>query len=202
MLLSVKKRQEYLKYIGLYKGNINGVEGPLTREAYKKLQDKYYFKKKDKDGKYGKNTDILLRNAYLVKKHTKNFDLKKELSCGCGGKYCTGYPVVYNKYALIYLQDVRDEHGSVTVTSPARCKQYNNSLKGSSKTSRHLKGKAFDFINNKVCKSLSTRKAFINDYIKKPKANYSYCDGYGRSKSKKYYPNADNMGKAIHIDVK
>ena len=202
MLLTKKKRQEYLKYLGYYNGKIDGKEGALTKKAYKELQDDYFFNSKDKDGKYGKNTDILLRNAYLVKKHTKNFDLKKELSCGCGGKYCTGYPVVYNEYALKYLQDIRDEYGAVNVTSPARCKKYNNSLKGSSRTSRHLKGKAFDFINADVCKSLNTRKRFINDYIKKPKANYSYCNGYGRTKKKTTYPNSPKMGKAIHIDVK
>lgn len=202
MLLSKKKRQEYLKYLGYYDGKIDGIEGAKTKKAYADLQNDYFFNKKDKDGKYGKNTDILLRNAYLVKKHTKNFDLKTELSCGCGGKYCTGYPVVYNEYALIYLQDVRDEYGTTTVTSPMRCKKYNNSLKGASKSSYHLDGKAFDFYNAKVCKSFTTRKNFIDKYIKKPKARMSYCDGYRKTKTKTTYPNADNMGKAIHIDVK
>lgn len=201
-MLSVKKRQEYLRYLGYYKGAIDGKQGPLTKEAYKKLQNDYYFNKKDKDGVYGKNTDILLHNAYWVKMLTKNFDLKKELSCGCGGKYCTGYPVKYNKNALIYLQDFRDDYGSTDVTSPARCKKYNSTLKGASRTSRHLKGKAWDVYNANACKSSTTRKAVIDKYIKKAKANYAYCDGYGRSKTKTYHPNADNMGKAIHIDVK
>lgn len=202
MLLSVKKRQEYLKELGYYTGEIDGKVGALTKKAYKGLQDDHYFNDKDKDGSYGKDTDKLLRNAYLVKKYTKNFDLKRELSCGCKGKYCTGYPVVYNEYALIYLQDVRDEYGSTNVTSPMRCKTYNNSLKGSSKTSRHLDGKAFDIYNAKACKNLTTRKKFINEYITKAKANMSYCDGYRKTKSKTTYPNADNMGRAIHFDVK
>ena len=202
MLLSVKKRQTYLKELGYYTGSIDGKAGPLTKKAYKGLQDDYYFNKKDKDGNYGPDTDKLLRNAYLVKKLTKNFDLKRELSCGCKGKYCTGYPVIYKEYALIYLQDVRDEYGSTTVTSPMRCKKYNNSLPGASKTSKHLVGGAFDFYNSKACKNLSTRKNFINNYITKEKANYSYCDGYGKTKKKTSYPNADNMGKAIHFDVK
>ena len=202
MLLSVKKRQEYLRVLGYYKGAIDGKVGPQTKKAYKDLQNDYFFNKKDKDGVYGKNTDILLKNAYYVKTYTKNFDLKTELSCDCKGKYCTGYPVVYDVNALIYLQDIRDEHGSTTVTSPMRCKKLNDNTKGSSKTSRHLKGKAFDFYNSKVCKNLTTRKSFIDEYIKKAKANYSYCDGYGRTKTSKSYPNADNMGNAIHFDVK
>lgn len=202
MLLSKKERQKYLRYLGYYDGAIDGVVGKKTKQAYKDLQNDYFFNKKDKDGKYGTNTDILLRNAYNVKYYTKNFDLKKELRCGCKGKHCTGYPVVYDVNALIYLQDVRDEYGAVTVTSGARCKKFNNSLKGSSKTSRHLKGKAFDFHNSKTCKNLSTRKTFINEYIKKVKSNYAYCDGYARTKTKTTYPNADNMGSSIHIDVK
>ena len=202
MLLTKKKRQEYLRVLGFYKGAIDGIEGPKTKQAYKDLQNTYFFNKKDKDGKYGTNTDKLLRNAYYVKTYTKNFDLKKELSCECKGKYCTGYPVVYDVNALIYLQDVRDEYGSTNVTSPMRCKKLNNNTKGASKTSRHLDGKAFDFYNSKVCKNMTTRKAFIDKYIGKAKARYSYCDGYARSKTGKSYPNADNMGSCIHIDVK
>ena len=202
MLLTVKKRQEYLRVLGYYTGAIDGKEGVLTKKAYKNLQNDYFFNAKDKDGKYGKNTDILLQDAYYVKTYTKNFDLKSELSCDCKGKYCTGYPVVYDVNALIYLQDIRNEYGSTTVTSPMRCKKYNNSLKGSSKTSRHLDGKAFDFYNSKVCKTLSTRKDFINKYVLKAKANHSYCNGYGRTKHTTTYPKASNMGNAIHFDVK
>jgi len=202
MLMSVKTRQQYLKYLGYYKGAIDGKVGPLTKEAYKKLQNDYYFRSKDKDGKYGKNTDILLYNAYWVKMLTKNFDLKKELSCGCSGKYCTGYPVKYNKNALIYLQDFRDEYGATEVTSPARCKKYNNSLKGSSKTSRHMDGKAWDIYNDKACSTMTKRKATIDKYITKAQANYAYCDGYGRKKKSTTKPNSPNMGKCIHIDVK
>ena len=202
MLLTKKKRQEYLKYLGYYDGAIDGKEGPKTKAAYLKLQKDYFFRSKDKDGKYGKNTDILLYNAYWVKMLTKNFDLKKELSCGCGGKYCTGYPVKYNKNALIYLQDFRDEYGPTTVTSPARCKKYNNSLPGSSKTSLHMDGRAWDLDNDEACKTATSRKKTIDKYIKKVKANYAYCNGYGRTKKKTTHPKASNMGRSIHIDVK
>ena len=103
-MLSVKKRQEYLKYLGYYKGAIDGKVGSGTKKAYKDLQNDYFFRAKDKDGLYGKNTDILLQNAYNVKKYAKNFNLKTELSCHCKGKYCTGYPAIYSVNALTYLQ--------------------------------------------------------------------------------------------------
>ena len=54
-MLSVKKRQEYLKYLGYYKGAIDGIVGKGTKKAYKDLQNDYFFRSKDKDGLYGKN---------------------------------------------------------------------------------------------------------------------------------------------------
>lgn len=201
MLLTKKKRQEYLKYLGYYTGAIDGKIGPKTKEAYLKLQKDYFFNKKDMDGIYGKNTDILLRNAYLVKKYTKNFDLKDELSCKCDGKHCTGYPAIYNEYALKYLQDVRDEYGAVTIESSLRCKTHNKNVGGTS-TSKHMKGKAFDIRNSKICKSDSAKKAFVDKYIKKDKASYAYYNGYGRTKYRTSYPKAPGMGRSVHIDVK
>ena len=72
-MLTIKQRQEYLKYLGFYKGSIDGIEGNLTKSAYRTLQSKYFARKSDIDGKYGRNTDMLLVNAYNVKKYTKNF---------------------------------------------------------------------------------------------------------------------------------
>lgn len=201
MLMTVKTRQQYLRYLGYYTGAIDGKVGPLTKEAYKKLQNDYFFNKKDKDGKYGKWTDILLYDAYWTKMLTKNFDLKTELRCGCKGKYCTGYPVKFNHNMLIYLQDFRDEYGPTEVESFCRCKKHNNSLKGSSKTSLHMDARAADVYADKACSTEAKRKQTIDKYITKAKAHYAYCNGYGRYKKKTTKPKAPNMGKSIHIDV-
>ena len=37
-MLTVRERQEKLKVIGLFKGKIDGIEGKLTKQAYKDLQ--------------------------------------------------------------------------------------------------------------------------------------------------------------------
>ena len=200
-MLSVKKRQEYLKYLGYYKGAIDGKVGKGTKKAYKDLQNDYFFRAKDKDGLYGKNTDILLQNAYNVKKYTKNFNLKTELSCHCKGKYCTGYPAIYSVNALTYLQDVRNEYGAVSVISPLRCNKQNK-LVGGVTNSAHKKGQAFDIQNTKICLNLNTRKNFIDKFIKKPKSVYAYCNGYGKTKDRTTYPKAPGMGKSIHIQTK
>ena len=66
-MLTIKERQEYLYFLGYYKGKIDGIEGKLTKQAYSRLQNDYFFRKKDKDGIYGKNTDTLLKCVYNVK---------------------------------------------------------------------------------------------------------------------------------------
>lgn len=190
-MLSVRKRQEYLTYLGLYDGAIDNVEGPYTRAAYRELQKKYFTREKDIDGLYGPNTDNLLLNAYYVKKYTKNFTLE-EFKCDCGGKHCSGYPAVLSIFLLEGIQDVRDVYGPTTITSGMRCKQYNNRLKGSSRTSRHLVGRAVDFFVEK-CRTLEGRQEVMDYWRKRPKYNYTYCNVRGS------HP---NMGNAIHGDVK
>lgn len=184
-LLSKKKRQEYLKYLGFYKGEIDGKIGPLTKQAYIDLQACYFDRKKDIDGKYGKDTDILLRNAFNVKMYCKDFKLS-EFRCGCGRKYCTGYPAVIDPSVLIVLQHIRDNAGKTIVTSGLRCKKYNSKLVGSSKNSRHLLGKAVDFKGD-YTKSRNQRLRY-QSYLKSHfSVRYTYSD-------------TPNMGTAIHFD--
>lgn len=191
MLLTKRTRQKYLAALGLYTGAIDGIEGRLTKAAYLKLQQKYFIRKADIDGIYGKNTDLLLRNAYKVHCYCKNFKLE-EFKCECGGKYCTGYPAELSTQLLINVQAIRDKYGATTITSGMRCKPYNDSLVGSSKTSKHLKAKALDIVND-FTQTLSNRRKQMA-FIKSLKGhNYTYCNENG---------SAPNMGNAIHFDVK
>ena len=191
MLLSKKKRQEYLKYLGFYNGNIDGIIGIKTKSAYKELQKAYFTRQSDIDGKYGSDTDKLLRNAYKVKKYCKDFTLS-EFKCGCGGKHCTGYPIELNTQLLKNLQLVRDKYGATTITSGMRCKKHNSGLVGSSKTSRHLKGKAVD-IKTAITKTEKGRKSIMSFWKNLKNYHYTYCNIKGS------HP---NMGNAVHIDVK
>ena len=52
-LLTVDKRKEYFKDLGL---------GEYSKENVLKLQKKYFTREKDRDGKYGSDTDNLLRH--------------------------------------------------------------------------------------------------------------------------------------------
>lgn len=198
-MLNVKTRQKFLKNLGFYKDKIDGIVGPNTIKAYKKLQTKY-FPKKYVDGIYGIQTETLLRNAERVRLYCKNFKLE-EFKCECGGKYCTGYPVLLSVQLLKNTQKVRTHHGyAMYVTSGLRCNKLNNSLVGSIRGSKHTKGKAIDFYTSKTG-SVSNRKKIIDYYIKLLSANYSYCNGYTRTKLKKGTISASYMGTSIHIDV-
>ena len=197
-MLTIYQRQAHLKYLGLYKGKLDGIEGKLTKKAYKDLQNKYFTRKKDRDGVYGKDTDILLVNAYRVKYYTKNFKLE-EFRCECKG-YCTGYPEYLSVTFLKNAQKLRDKFGALTITSGLRCEK-ENSIVGGIKGSKHTKGKAFDCYN-RAYSSLAGRKKIVNYWIKLRGSSYSYCNGYGRSKWRKTYPNVPTMGNAVHCDVK
>ena len=190
-MLTIKQRQNYLKSLGYYTGKIDGKEGPLLKAAYKELQKDYFVREKDIDGIYGNNTDILLQNAYNVKRLTPNFKLE-EFKCGCKGKHCTGYPVLLSTQLLKNVQRVRTKFGATTITSGMRCKPYNNSLVGSSATSRHMKGKALDIYNQKT-RTEAGRRVVMAYWKLLPGWNYTYCNIGGN------YP---NMGNAVHIDVK
>lgn len=198
-MLNIKTRQKYLKSLGFYNGIVDNIEGPVTRKAYLELQKKY-FDSKDVDGIYGKYTDILLIDAYLVWKYCKNFSLP-EFKCECNSKYCTGYPAKLDKNILIYLQKLRNIFNQpVYITSGLRCNIYNNTLTGSILNSKHTKGKAIDF-SCKRTSVLQERKKIINYYMTMEYASYSYCNGYWKNKNAFGSIRANYMYNSIHIDV-
>lgn len=201
-MLSIKKRQTYLKYLGYYDGKIDGKEGPITKAGYKKLWEKYYIRKKDISNKYNQNTDNLLQSAYNVKKYSKNFDIKKDkMHCRCNGKYCCGYPAAIDANLVKNLQAMRDKFGPVSIISLLRCETWNSKQPGHSKTSKHMGGKAGD-IQTKVSSSLSGRKSMINYWFKLKKPNYGYCNGYYKSRYSKGTKVSKGMGASVHCDVR
>ena len=200
-MLNITERQKELKIIGLYNGKIDGIEGTLTKKAYKDLQDKYFFRKKDKDGIYGKNTDILLQCVYNVKISATNFDiLKDKMYCRCKGKYCTGYPAIINLDLIRNLQSIRNKFGRTTVTSMLRCKEWNK-LQGGVANSKHIKGMAVDY-RGLYTLTLNKRKKVINYWFTLLNPSYSYCNGYYKTPKKSGKKSSKGMGTSVHSDVK
>ena len=177
MLLSIKKRQTYLKELGYYKGEIDGIAGKQTKQAYKDLQNDYFTREKDKDGIYGTNTDILLRCVYNCK--DLNYFKVTEFKCDCKAKYCTGYPAELSIDLVKYLDDLRNDFGkSITITSGLRCKQQNK-IDGGVNDSRHLKGKATDIFMTTQSNTHKGRKELVDYWIESySNSRYAYCNGY------------------------
>lgn len=182
-LLDEKTRSEYLKELGF--GSIKALQA-----AY--MYPKYV------DGKYGQQTDNLLRTAINVKRYTKNFS-PKEFRCECGGKYCCGYPDYMKPEVLKNIQAIRDHwNRPITVTCGLRDKTYNSKLGGSIQNSLHLKGKAIDFYQKGVTDTLANRKSSIKWIKTLPNHHYTYGNGinsYGNKVSAPY------MGNALHTDT-
>lgn len=202
-MLSIKTRKKYLKNLGFYNGKIDNKNTADYRKAVLNLQKKY-FPKDEQDGIYGNNTEILLRNAERVRLYCKNFKLE-EFKCECNGKYCSRYPSLLNINLLKYIQKVRNKYGTTTITSGLRCPKL-NTLVGGASFSKHMNGKALDFVNSGTS-TLTKRKSLINWYIKLLYASYAYCYKYGRTKWSTYkgsHPscNYPEMENAVHIDVK
>lgn len=186
-LLTVDKRKAYFKKLGL---------GEYNEANIKKLQKKY-LRAKDVDGKYGIDTDRLLRHVYncsLVK------DFKpEEFKCECGGRYCTGYPSYMKQVELKHLQKIRDHYGKpITVTCGLRDRKYNSTLRGSIPNSKHLTGYAADIYIPGVTDTLSGRKAAIKWIKKQPNHGYTYGNGYN---SYGAAISAGYMGNCIHTDT-
>ena len=200
-MLTIKQRQKYLKELGYYAGEIDGIEGRLTKQAYKTIQKDYFTRKKDIDGIYGKNTDALLNNVYIFK-DVKYFKLTK-FKCQCKGKYCTGYPTIIDKDLINNIDSMRDHFKTpFYLTSGMRCTTWNNLQKGSSKTSRHLTGKALDFYTKKSS-DIENRKELINYWINTYKeSRYGYCKSYYNLEGSTGKITANYMGNSIHLDVK
>ncbi len=187
-LLSEAKRKEYFHDIGL----------EYNKATIKALQSKYMTRKSDVDGIYGPNTDNMVRSVRNTLKFTKNFD-PREFRCECGGKYCCGFPTWMKKVELQNLQSIRSHYGKpMKITSGMRCTRYNNSLKGSLRSSKHLVGYAADFYIKGVTDSLSGRKALIKYAKTLPNHHYTYGNGYNSNGAKIA---ASYMASAVHHDT-
>lgn len=199
-LLTVRERQKYLKELGFYKGEIDGSAGPLTKQAYKNLQNRYFTRAKDKDGLYGINTDTLLRSAYNCK-NAKYFRLE-EFKCKCGGASCTGYPVVLNANLVSQLDKLREHYGkSCTITSGLRDTIYNKKVGGVT-NSEHTKGRAADIYLPGQSSSHGGRVAMVDYWDTMAYSKYAYCNGYMKYKGKKPTEyKSSSMGNATHVNV-
>ena len=180
-----KKIKTGLKKLGYYDGPINSYVTPEYTAAVLKFQKKAFKRKEDQDS-IGGNDTLIAVNTFVNFIGIKYFE-PEEFRCNCG--HCTGYPAVIDLQLLKNLDHLRKNYGTITITSGVRCKWKNNSLPGSSSTSKHMKGKAADFYNSKLTGTKAKRTAMVKRWYTYKKASYSYA-------------NTPGMGNAVHVDVK
>ncbi|MFA7688791.1 MAG: D-Ala-D-Ala carboxypeptidase family metallohydrolase [Bacilli bacterium] len=93
--------------------------------------------------------------------------------------------IILHEKIVFILQLLRDYYNRpIIITSGYRTKNYNDSLRGSSKNSKHLEGKAVDFL----VKNINPKD--VQDFIRK---NWQLLGIYGLESS------ADNH---VHIDIR
>ncbi len=182
--MTVEQKQCLLKYLGYYKGKVDGEWGGLSENATRDFQKA--FGGLDPDGIIGTETAKALKHAVAydmfkkaeVKEPVKEGDFwdgikhfkRKEFKCKCGNVYCNGYPAEPQEKLVKVADRVREHFGaSATVSSGLRCKQHNANVGGVS-NSRHLTGKAMDF-----CIAGKTAAQVLAYVQKQPEIRYSYA---------------------------
>ena len=113
---------------------------------------------------------------------------KEEFICPCCGSIGIGIAT-----SLVEdLEQLREEYGTLIITSGYRCENYNREVGGVS-DSYHLKGQAVDFVfGSGILDNQDERIRIVNEIKTLPNYHYSYCNIDGDN---------PNMGTAIHIDT-
>ena len=152
--------QHLLAFLKFYKGQCDGIWGPLSKQAMTEFQTR--FGGLEPNGQLNEDSGKALRHAvaYMydeadtVPETTGNFWDKiefidrEEFRCQCGGKYCNGFPVEPQELMVRTVNEIRRRLGvPITIVesggSGVRCKQHNTNVGGVA-NSLHLTGNAAD----------------------------------------------------------
>ena len=195
LIMTMKRLQMNLKFLGYYDGEIDGIKGEKTLRGIKQFQadnglavdgiagqktidciraiivaDQQKFGV-TADGVAGEETTNA-RNNYNENTSVNSWDSikhfkKSEFTCKCG---CG---LNNMNLAVVKIADkVREHFGSpAIVTSGSRCKQHNKEVGGVS-NSRHLQGKAIDM----YVKGISGKDllAYLKTLVNKGELRYTY----------------------------
>ncbi len=157
--MEAKQAQYLLGYLGYYIGNVDGKWGPLSRIACKAFQED--FGGIAVTGSANDETGKALRHAVAYGMPAKQVEepedfwkgirywTREEFRCRCGeyhDAYCDGFPVEPDRKLVELVDDIRHDLGGPGIRSSGiRCTRHNADSGGVS-NSRHLKGKALDFM--------------------------------------------------------
>lgn len=142
------QKQCLLKYLGYYRGAVDGIFGQQSKQATMDFQADYGL---EASGLWSSATEETILQA-LTGTAQKVADFweevkyfkKDEFRCKCG-KFCDGFPAEPEKRLVQLADRVREHFGAAAiVSSGVRCATHNANVGGVA-TSRHMAGKAMDF---------------------------------------------------------
>lgn len=148
-----KQKQHLLGYLGYYTGAVDGIWGPLSRQAAEAFQRDYRL---TVSGDLG-DTDVRrIREAIATGEMPPGetdssgfweeiqYFTREEFRCKCGGKYCSGFPAEPKEQLVKIADELRQRLGvPILVISGLRCPKW-NALQGGVAKSQHMCGEAAD----------------------------------------------------------
>lgn len=171
--MTAKQKQCLLAYLGYYTGAIDGIWGEKSQNATIDFQ-RAYMEREDVDGIFWAATEKRILEVIATGEKPVDdkmsatedkmsaiedwwkdirYFTRAEFRCPCGK--CGGFPVEPSEAIVRAVDDLRAALGVPVIIVPpdghsggsgVRCQTYNDSLPGSVHNSRHVKGKAVDFI--------------------------------------------------------
>ena len=181
--MTLEQKQCLLRYLGCYKGEIDGLWGEKSQKATIDFQ-RAYMEQEDVDGIFGAETEkrilevIATGEKPIADKMSATADwwkdiryfTREEFRCKCGGQFCDGYPAEMQE-AVVKIADAARAHFGrpAQVISGLRCKQW-NAHEGGVETSQHMYGEALDLMIEGV--PAEELRKFV---ASQPGHRYSYC---------------------------
>lgn len=166
--MTVRQIQNLLQYLGYYTADVDGISGPMTRQATMDFQRA--FGGLSATGEADEATQKALchavayglpeRDSVVTDNHVETnqtgdywdeiefFD-REEFRCQCDGRYCNGFHVEPEETMVRICNEIRRRAGVPILIRDAggsglRCPQWNAITKGASANSYHTKGMAAD----------------------------------------------------------
>ena len=147
--MTTKQIQCLLTYLGYDPGQIDGIDGKKTQAALEAFQADYGM------GAEGLVAAVAGTAAKVDRPKTgswwdgiRYFKPDEDNIC-CPCPRCAGKREYPTEALMKTADSIREELGPMVVSSCRRCQEHNDELSGSAKNSRHIVGKAMDFIATK-----------------------------------------------------
>ena len=179
--MTMEQKQCLLRYLGYYRGGIDGIWGEKSQRATIDFQLDY-MDATAVDGIFGATTEKRILEVIATGEKPKEsvkvntapdwwkdirYFQRAEFRCPCGR--CGGFPVEPDENLVRLADQVREHFGApVMVSSGVRCQTHNDELPGSVPDSYHVRGKAMDFCVRGVSADM------LLAYVKQLPVHYAY----------------------------